>query len=435
MSITAAEQYGIELLNRARLDPAGQSGKYGVGLNQGIGDLDPYTAGIQKLSITPKQPLAPNDAINSAATRHSAWMLNTDTFSHTGYAGTDAGQRMANAGYRGVWGENIAFQGAHGRTAEQTIQEQHASLMKSAYHRANMLTNYFQEVGYSQVIGKYGSSTGSMLTQDFGMRGDHAFITGVAYFDGNNDKFYNIREGRGGIQIADVNGKSVSTMTAGGYALQVEKTSMVNVAFGDNGALGSVRIEVRYENAKVDLVNRDTLFLSGNATLQGGIDDARLIGIADKGITGSDGDNQIWGNRGSNKLLGADGDDSLYGGEGKDTLLGDGGNDVLVGDGGNDRLNGGTGNDVVIGGSGADTFVFEEEATKVIIRDFNMGQNDKILLDPELKTRTETTVEAIIGAYAKEVSGDIVFTFDNGQTLTLLNVSSLNNLADHFGFF
>ena len=36
MALTAAEQYLLELINRARLDPQAEADRYGVGLNSGL---------------------------------------------------------------------------------------------------------------------------------------------------------------------------------------------------------------------------------------------------------------------------------------------------------------------------------------------------------------------------------------------------------------
>ena len=59
------------------------------------------------------QPLAFDSNLNTASETHSQWMLNTDTFSHTGSGGSNAGQRMTAAGYvfsgSWAWGENIAW--------------------------------------------------------------------------------------------------------------------------------------------------------------------------------------------------------------------------------------------------------------------------------------------------------------------------------------
>ncbi len=422
MSLTAAEQYGIELLNRARLNPMAESAKYNVGLNQGIRDIDTQTAGVQKLSSTQKQALAPNQAIDTASTKHAAWMISTDKFSHTGYGGSDAGQRMSKAGYKGVWGENIAYQ-PYGRSVEETINMQHASLMKSAYHRANLLTGYFQEVGYSQVIGGFRGSSGSMLTQNFGVQIEpkHAFITGVAYNDRNGNNFYNIGEGQGGIRFDNADGPDAVTASAGGYAVKVSQQSTVTINLGDNREFGSVTIRVSFTNVKLDLVNKDTLFIAGNATLNGGIDDIRLLGINDNSLVGNDANNHLWGNAGNNELKGKAGADSLYGGKGNDTLLGGGDDDVLIGSDGRDQLN---------GGAGADIFEFKGNIGADVITDFSKADGDVIALDDALwGDPNVVTVQDVIEVYATETTAGVVLNFQNGKTITLTGVTTLDGLA------
>ena len=50
-------------------------------------------------------PLTFNSALNDASEDHSTWMLDTDTFSHTGQGGSSAGDRIVDAGYalEGNW--------------------------------------------------------------------------------------------------------------------------------------------------------------------------------------------------------------------------------------------------------------------------------------------------------------------------------------------
>src|SRR5512146_3156523 len=88
---TANEQLMVELINRARANPAAEASRLGIDLNEGL------TAGT--ISTSPKQPLAINPYLTDGARKHSQWMLATDTFSHTGANGTDPGDRMTNAGY------------------------------------------------------------------------------------------------------------------------------------------------------------------------------------------------------------------------------------------------------------------------------------------------------------------------------------------------
>src|SRR3954471_13948525 len=68
---TALEQYVVELINRARANPAAEAGKYGIDLNEGL------KAGT--ISTAAKQPLALNPYLTDAARLHSQWMIDTDT--------------------------------------------------------------------------------------------------------------------------------------------------------------------------------------------------------------------------------------------------------------------------------------------------------------------------------------------------------------------
>src|SRR5262249_918421 len=206
----------LELLNRDRLDPAAAATTYGVGLGT--------------ISAASKQPMAANQFLTTAAENHSQWMLNTDTFSHTGINGTDPGDRMAAAGYSftgsWAWGENIAWQGTTGTlNLQASIDANYANLFRSDGHRANILNDTFQEVGVGIETGVMTSGgvnyNAAMVTQDFAKSGSVAFLTGVAYTDNDGDDFYSIGEGRGGVTVGMhlAGGATTTTTTAaaGGY--------------------------------------------------------------------------------------------------------------------------------------------------------------------------------------------------------------------------
>ena len=153
MAITAAEQYAIELLNRARLDPAGEARRHGMALNEGIG------AG--SISMQAKQVLAPNALLDKAATQHGQWMIDTDTFSH--YRGVEGskyylpGDRMAVAGYNFAgasgWSENIDLFSITS-SLEATIRDHHARWLGSTSgHREAMFGENSREIGYAHVTG------------------------------------------------------------------------------------------------------------------------------------------------------------------------------------------------------------------------------------------------------------------------------------------
>ena len=118
---------------------------------------------------------------------------------------------------------------------------------------------------------------------------------------------------------------------------------------------------------------------SGNDTIYGGAGADKLLGGA--------GNDSLSGGDGKDKLLGGAGNDSLSGGSDKDTLSGGSGNDKLLGGAGNDCIKGGTSNDSLWGGTGNDTLWGDD------------GKDNFF--------------------YAKGDGKDIIYSFDNGDTLTL----------------
>ena len=105
---TDAEQYLVELVNRARANPTAEAARFGIDLNEGL------AAGT--ISAAPKAPLAINPFLTDSARGHSRWMIDNDVFSHTGAGGTSPMQRMQAAGYvfnpsSYAAGENIAWRG------------------------------------------------------------------------------------------------------------------------------------------------------------------------------------------------------------------------------------------------------------------------------------------------------------------------------------
>lgn len=61
--VTAREQMILELMNRARLDPAGEAARFGMSLNKDL------AAGT--ITTAPKQVLALNPFLNAAAGKHN----------------------------------------------------------------------------------------------------------------------------------------------------------------------------------------------------------------------------------------------------------------------------------------------------------------------------------------------------------------------------
>ena len=138
---TALEQYMIELINQERAQ-------------NGVA------------------PLAFNSKLEAAAQTQDQWMVDTDTFSHTGANGSSPTQRMQAAGYSftGAWsnGENIAWASTRNPAGYQDeIELLNTNLMNSAGHRANILSADFREVGVGFEVGEYQGWTGACDTQQF----------------------------------------------------------------------------------------------------------------------------------------------------------------------------------------------------------------------------------------------------------------------------
>ena len=118
-------------------------------------------------------PLTFNNDLNEASEDHSSWMLDTDTFSHTGQGDSSAGDRIVAAGYQlegnWTWGENIGWQSERGAPGlEDDVADIHQSLMNSPGHRANILNPDFEEIGIGIEQGDFENFDSVMITQNFG---------------------------------------------------------------------------------------------------------------------------------------------------------------------------------------------------------------------------------------------------------------------------
>ncbi|NOC84951.1 CAP domain-containing protein [Ruegeria sp. HKCCD6428] len=117
-------------------------------------------------------PLQLETQLNDSSEDHSTWMLDTDTFSHTGSGGSSATQRMQNAGFdlEGNWrtGENIAWQSERGQPGiSDDVAQLHQNLMNSPGHRANILNPDFKYIGIGVETGDMQGFDAVMVTQNF----------------------------------------------------------------------------------------------------------------------------------------------------------------------------------------------------------------------------------------------------------------------------
>lgn len=356
------------------------------------------------------QPLAFDGDLNEAAEGHSAWMIATDTFSHTGSGGSTAGQRMSAAGYAftgsWAWGENIAWATTRSPAGYQDeVQLLHTNLMNSSGHRANILNDTYREVGLGIEIGDYGGRQSMFVTEDFAKSGTSTFLTGVAFDDKDGDKFYDPGEGLGAITVTAISSTgtkyTTTTMDAGGYDM-VLPTGTYTVTFSGAGiATTTMQATVGSKNVKLDLIDPATTGSGGGTgtptpepTPTPTPDPAIIAGTSGNNtLNGTAAADQIQGLAGNDRLYGKDGNDRLEGGTGDDSLWGGAGADTLLGGDGRDVLYGEAGLDILTGGAGADRFVFNTaigSGNVDTITDFSVV-DDTIVLENAIFTALRST--------------------------------------------
>ncbi|WP_375228774.1 CAP domain-containing protein [Roseobacter sp. S98] len=259
--LTAQEQYMLELINRARLDPEAEEIRTGD-----VVDADVSTA--------PKQALAVDPILSAAADNHSADMLARDFFDHYNPDGDSPTDRARAEDWEGggVW-ENISARWSPARSVsdEQAwIDASHAGLWESDGHQFGMLQPGHTVVGVGIDQGEWsypGSTfpTAMVVTEKFANDGQ-TYLTGVVMDDADNDDFYDIGEGLGGVRITawqDEEAYATSTWGSGGYSLALD-AGTYNVRF-EGGALDTVletTVTIGAQNVKLD-VNSDDLGIAG----------------------------------------------------------------------------------------------------------------------------------------------------------------------------
>ncbi|MEI4232494.1 CAP domain-containing protein [Roseovarius sp. D22-M7] len=325
--LTENEQLFLELVNRARLDPAAEAARHDIGLNDPDPDGPADKVPSPALTADPKQPLAPDPLLSLAAGRHSDDMLARDYFAHQAPEvapfGSTPKARMENAGYdlTGAWatGENLAWVGTTGTLdLDAAILAHHAGLFKSVGHRENILQDIFRETGIAQVEGVFTPQSGadagtdfnaSMLTHKFATSGPDIFLTGVAYSDLDGDGFYSLGESEASITLS-VAGNTAQTAPAGGYAMALAAgTTLVEVTYAWGGVTRSATVDMDGRNAKIDLVGGTRLLSSGDLTLGDGVTEGGLLGAGSLVLTGNELDNLLIAGGGNNIIYGAGGQD------------------------------------------------------------------------------------------------------------------------------
>lgn len=379
---TDQEQLLLELINEARLNPLKSASRlitsYGPltssdrDIQAALTSYGVSGADLQRAfsGLMPTNPLAWNDALGTAAERHSAAMIASDTQSHQVPGEGDLLSRLQAAGYTPrAAGENVYGYAASPMHAHGAFMIDWGSgpggMQDPAGHRNAIMSGGYNEIGIDMTrvptgardLGPY------VVTQDFASRGKH-FILGVAYNDSDKNQFYSLGEGRGDL-VVQLAGKSVTSAASGGYTMEApDGPGAITLTGGGLAGAVSVKTIGASVNLKLDVVNGNTLLTSGSISVEGPITELRGLGTWGLTLTAGAGDQTI---------IGTEDRDELNGGAGNDTLKGLSGLNVLNGGTGDDILEGGIDNDTLNGGEGTDTAVFTGNRSLYTVTAVNGG--------------------------------------------------------------
>ena len=266
---TGEEQLYLELINRARANPAAEGARLATTTDSGV--LNAYSYfGVSlalmqsEFSAIPAQPpLAPNASLTNSARGHSAWMLATGIQAHyqTNPSNSPSSRAVA-AGYGSSYvGENIYASASstwYGHAGFQVDWGYGSGGMQTGRgHRMNIHSPDFREIGVGVQLGSSSGVGPQLVTQDFGYNpASPCFGTGVAYYDLNGNNFYDVGEGISGLTV-HVSGASHYCITAegGGWAIPVPSSAATRtVTFSGPGLDQTKNLVIpASNNGKTDL--------------------------------------------------------------------------------------------------------------------------------------------------------------------------------------
>jgi Ca2+-binding RTX toxin-like protein len=465
MPTTAEQQLALELINRSRSDPSGE-------FDALIADADSMTAvqsnitsairyfGVdldlfmsQLLAYTAVAPLSWSDTLATSATAHNTLMIQYDQQSHNLPGEPGLADRFDQAGYdnwtriaENIYAYSYDIVYAHaGFYIDWGGSAATGGMQDPAGHRNAILNGAFTEIGIAwQAESDGGTRVGPYLTtQHFGTRWDYdPQLLGVVIDDLDDDDFYDIGEGLGGVTITAVGASGTFVTTSwesGGYQM-VLPNGVYEVTFSGGALEGTITMDVTIsgENAKLDAFAGDAVTApsdpvptDGNDSLVGTADDELLeAGLGDDTLAGTAGRDTLSGGAGDDLLIASsDGQDLFDGGDDTDTvdytgsegrvlvdlqsdvggtgfaaffqagasagdlfsdvenvlggtmsdnLRGDGGDNHLQGGGVSDRLYGRAGDDTLDGGTGADA-LYGNSGADVMTGGPDAGRMDRFI--------------------------------------------------------
>lgn len=268
---TDEEQLYLEYMNRSRANPAAEGTLLANTTDPDVlGAYDYFNVDLALMQYefstnVPVPPLAMNAQLSAAARWHSGDMF---TNQYQGHYQTNGAQVLSPADRLAVMGYDWIAIGENVYSTSASVFFGHAGfdvdwgpgpsgMQDPPGHRLNMHSYDFVEVGIGVVDGVNGSVGPQLVTEDFGTQTTPVpFITGVVYYDFNQNGFYDVGEGIGGVAVM-APGSDYYAMTAdsGGYALPVTTNGVYTINFSASGLSKQTVAEISWgDNVKVDFV-------------------------------------------------------------------------------------------------------------------------------------------------------------------------------------
>ncbi|MBI4663083.1 MAG: CAP domain-containing protein [Verrucomicrobia bacterium] len=266
---TDEEQLYLEFINRARSNPATEGERLRDTTDAEVlqeyknRPLDLNLMTSQFEAIAPAAPLSMNRGMTLAARLHSQDMLANQFQDHAGTDGSTIEDRINAQGY--AWsalGENVYSRARsvwHGHAAFNVDWGGDAStggMQNPPGHRIAIHEPVYREIGIGVVHGSNGTFGPQVVTQDFGRpRNLVPFVTGVAYYDLNQNSFYDLGEGIQGATVLVEGSLSYAiSASSGGYSVPVPGPGTFTVAFSIPGlpVTKTTVVVATNENVKAD---------------------------------------------------------------------------------------------------------------------------------------------------------------------------------------
>jgi hypothetical protein len=279
--LSSEEQLYIELINRARANPAAEGTRLAalgtsdqdVRRNYNFYAVDLAMMQSEMAALPAAPPLAPNKMLRQAALAHSQDMATTGKQDHTGSDGSRVRQRVQREGYDFTHiAENIYTSGSsteHGHAGfvvDWGIGRT-GGMQDGRGHRLSIHSLQAREVGIGVANTNKPNVGPQVVTQLFGATAaGKPFVTGVAYLDLDGDGCYSVGEGIDGV-IVSVSGSTFHARTgeAGGFAIPLAGDGGYELRFrapGMASAVNSLNV-VGGANVKIDLRRPYTPTVSG----------------------------------------------------------------------------------------------------------------------------------------------------------------------------